>query len=115
MWYMFAHVGTIPLSLLSYNTIRSHTFNGTQPSDGGCTDGVSTDGQVTTDCGQGTALLDCDSDFNGGNFSDLINTTIFTWNRTPLLSNRVSIILRFTQQSTINVIGCSFGAQQVIV
>ena len=83
-------------------------FSGTQPSNGGCTDDVSIDGQVTTDCGQATALLDCDSDFNGGNFSDLSNLIIFTWNRAPLVSNRVSIIFRFTQQSIINVIRMFF-------
>ena len=83
-------------------------FSGTTPSNGGCTDGASIDGQVTTDCGQGTALLDCDLDFNGGNFSDLSNTTIFTWNRTPLVSNGVSIIFRVTQQSNINVIRMFF-------
>ena len=80
-------------------------FSGTQPSNGGCTDGGSIDGQVTTDCGQGTALLDCDSNFNGGNFSDL---TIFAWNRAPLGSNQVSIIFKFTQQSIINVIRMFF-------
>ena len=83
-------------------------FSGTQPSNGGCTDGASIDGQVTTDCGQATALLDCDLEFNGGNFSDLSNMSIFTWNRTPLVSNRVSIIFRFTQQSIINVIRMFF-------
>ena len=83
-------------------------FSGTQPSNGGCIDGASVDGQVTTDCGQGTALLDCDSNFNGGNFSDLSNLTIFAWSRTPLVSNKVSITFKFSQQSIINVIRMFF-------
>ena len=83
-------------------------FSGAQPSNGGCTDGASVDGQVTTDCGQGTALLDCDSNFNGGNFSDLSNLTIFAWNRAPLMSNEVSITFMFSQQSIINVIRMFF-------
>ena len=105
---MCACVGTAPLSLLSYNTIRSHVFSGVEPSNGGCTDGASIDGQVTIDCGQGTALLDCDSNFNEGNISDLSNLTIFAWNRSPLVSNGVSIIFRFSQQSIINVIRMYF-------
>ena len=102
---MITHVlvGSVPLSPLSYNTIRSHAFSGTQPSNGGCIDGASVDGQVTTDCGQGTALLNCDSNFNGGNFSDLSNLTIFAW-----VSNEVSITFKFSQQSIINVIRMFF-------
>ena len=80
-------------------------FSGVEPSNGGCTDGASIDGQVTTDCGQETALLDCDSNFNEGNISDL---TIFAWNRAPLGSNEVSITFSFTQQSIINVIRMFF-------
>ena len=68
------YVGSIPLSPLSYNTMRSNIFNGIQPSNEGCTNGVSIDGQVTIDCGQGTTLIDCDRGFNGGDYSDLSNT-----------------------------------------
>ena len=107
---MITHVlvGSVPLSPLSYNTLRSHAFSGTQPSNGGCIDGASVDGQVTTDCGQGTALLNCDSNFNERNLSDLSNLTIFAWNRAPLLSNEVSITFMFSQQSIINVIRMFF-------
>ena len=83
-------------------------FSGTQPSNGGCTDGGSIDGQMTTDCGQGTALLDCDSNFNGGNFSDLSNTPIFTWNKTASVSQQVSIVFRFDQQISLGVIRMFF-------
>ena len=83
-------------------------FSGTQPSNGGCTDGASIDGQVTTDCGQATALLDCDSDFNGGNFSDLSDTPIFTWNKTASVSHQVSIVFRFDQQVSLGVIRMYF-------
>ena len=99
---LHVHTGPIPLIPLSYNTIRSHVFSGTLPSNGGCTNGPSVDGQVTIDCGLGTALIDCDSGFNGGNFSGLSNLSIFTWNKTASLSQRVPIIVTFDQQISIN-------------
>ena len=79
-------------------------FSGTTPSNDGCTDGASINGQVSTDCGQGTTLLDCDSDFNGGNFSDLSDTPIFTWNRTASVSHQVSVVFTFDQQVSLGVI-----------
>jgi len=45
----------------------SNMFNGTQPSNERCTNGVSIDGQVTIDCGQGTTLI------AGYNDNDLSN------------------------------------------
>ena len=97
------------LSPLSYNTMRSHVFNGTQPSNEGCTNGVSIDGQVTIDCGQGTTLSDCDrgyNDNNNVNYSDLSN--YFIWNRTALVDKQVSIVFRFDQQISISRISMFF-------
>ena len=105
------HVGSIPLSPLSYNTMRSsNVFNGTQPSNEGCTNGISIDGQVTIDCAQATTLIDCDRGFNGGNYSDLSRT--FAWNRTTLVGRRVSIVFRFDQQININRISMFFWNSQ---
>ena len=60
--------------------MRSHVFNGTQPSNEGCTNGVSIGGQVTIDCGQGTTLIDCDRGYNdNADYSDLSN--YFIWSR----------------------------------
>ena len=82
-------------------------FNGTtQPSNEGCTNGVSINGQVTIDCGQGTTLIDCDRGFNGGDYSDLSRT--FAWNRTELLAQQVSIVFRFDQQINISRITMFF-------
>ena len=78
--------GSIPLSPLSYNTVGSNVFNGIQPSNEGCT--ISTEGQLTTDCGQGTTLIDCDQRVGVG-YSDLSN--FFTWNKTALMTQQVSI------------------------
>ena len=39
-------------------------FNGTQPSNEGCTNGAKVSGRVTIDCGQGTTLIDCDRGYN---------------------------------------------------
>ena len=94
------YTGSIPLSPLSYN------FNGTQPSNEGCTNGVSIDGQVTVDCGQGTTLTDCDRGFNGGDYSDLSNT--FAWNRTISVAQQVSMVFRFDQQISISRITMFF-------
>ena len=76
-------------------------FNGTQPSNEGCTNGVSIDGQVTIDCGQGSTLIDCDRGFNGDDYSDLSNT--FAWNRTTSVAQQVSIVFRFDQQIIISI------------
>ena len=75
-------------------------FNGTQPSNEGCTNGVSIDGQMTIECGQGTTLIDCNRGFNGGDYSDLSRT--FAWNRTSSVAEQVSIVFRFSQQVNIS-------------
>ena len=80
--------------------MRSNAFNGTQPSNEGCTNGVSINGQVTIDCGQGTTLIDCDRGFNGDDYSDLSST--FAWNRTSAVAEQVSIVFRFDQQINIS-------------
>ena len=92
--------GSIPLSPLSYNTMRSNVFSGTRPSNERCTNGVSIDGQVTINCGQATTLMDCDRGFNGGDYSDLSST--FAWNRTTSVAEQVSIVFRFVQQINIS-------------
>ena len=86
--------------------MRSNVFNGTQPSNEGCTNGVSIDGRVTIDCGQATTLFDCDRGFNGGDYSDLSNT--FAWNRTTSVAQQVSIVFRFNQQISISRITMFF-------
>ena len=86
--------------------MRSNEFNGTQPGNEGCTNGVSIDGQVTIDCGQGTILIDCGRGFNGGDYSDLSST--FAWNRTTSVNNQVSIVFRFYQQINISRISMLF-------
>ena len=78
--------------------MRSHVFNGTQPSNEGCTNGVSIDGKVTIDCGQGTTLIDCDQGYNDN--ADLSN--YFIWNRTTSVAQQVSIVFRFYQQIRIS-------------
>jgi len=71
-------------------------FNGTQPSNEGCTN-VSIDVQVTINCGQGTTLIDCDQGYNDNtNYSDLSN--YFIWYRTTSVAEQVSIVFRFHQQ-----------------
>ena len=81
-------------------------FNGTQASNEGCTNGVSIDGQVTIDCGQGTTLIDCDRGFNVGDYSDL--SSYFIWNRTASVDQQVSIVFRFDQQINISRISMFF-------
>jgi len=106
--------GSIPLTPLSYNTMRSNVFNGTQPSNEGCTNGISINGQVTIDCGQGTTLIDCDQGYNDNtDYSDL--SDYFIWNRTNKtttrtnpLSEQVSIVFRFYQQIEISRISMFF-------
>ena len=100
-----------PLSPLSYTTIRSHVFNGTQPSNERCTNGVSIDGQVSTDCEQRTTLIDCDRGYNdNANYSDLSN--YFTWNRTASVDQQVSLVFRFDQQINISRISMFFWNSQ---
>ena len=99
--------GSIPLSPLSYDTMRSNVFNGTQPSNEGCTNGVSINGQVTIDCEQATTLIDCDRGISGGDYSDLSRT--FAWNRNTSV---VSIVFRFNQQINISRITMFFWNSQ---
>ena len=73
-------------------------LNGTQPGNEGCANGVSIDGQVITDCGQGTTLIDCDQGYNDdADYSDLSN--YFIWNKTASIDQQVSIVFRFDQIS----------------
>ena len=90
--------------------MRSNVFNGTQPSNEGCTNGVSIDGQVTIDCGQGTTLIDCNRGLNGGDYSDLSGT--FAWNRTTSVAARASIVFRFDQQINVSRITMFFWNSQ---
>ena len=90
--------------------MRSNVFNGIQPSNEECTNGVSIDGQVIIDCEQGTTLIDCDRGFNGGDYSDLSNT--FAWNRTISVAQQVSIVFRFDQQINISRITMFFWNSQ---
>ena len=94
--------GSIPLPPLSYNTVGLNVFNGMQPSKEGCT--ILTEGQLTTDCGQGTTLIDCDQGV-GIDYSDLSN--FFTWNKTAM-DQQVSIVFRFDQQINISRISMFF-------
>ena len=105
---MYVHTGSIPLMPLSYNTMRSHVFRGTLPGNGGCANGPSVDGQVTIDCGLGTALIDCDSDLNQTVFDNLSDTPLFMWNKTALSSNEVPIIFKFDQQVNVAIIRMYF-------
>ena len=82
-------------------------FNGTQPSNEGCTNGVSIDGQVTINCGQGTTLIDCDRGYNDSiDYSDLSN--YFVWNRNSRRAEQVSIEFKFYQQINISRITMFF-------
>ena len=82
-------------------------FNGTQPSNEGCTNGVSIDGQVTIDCGQGATLIDCDRGYNDSiDYSELSNYSI--WNRTASRAEQVSIDFKFYQQINISRISLFF-------
>ena len=107
MLSVFLLTGAVPLSPLSYNTVRSNVFNGIQPSNEGCTDGTSIDGQVAIDCGQGTTLIDCGRGIT--NVADLSNlSNIFAWNRTSSVAEQVSIVFRFDQLINISRIALFF-------
>ena len=94
--------------------MRSNVFNGTQSSNEGCTYGEIFSGQVTTDCGQGTTLIDCDRGYNdNADYSDLSN--YFIWNRTTSVDQQVSIVFRFDQQISISRISMFFGTHELIV
>ena len=82
-------------------------FNGTQPSNGGCTNGAILSGRVTIDCGQGTTLIDCDQGYNDNvDYSDL--SSYFIWSRTESLGAQVSMVFRFHQQVNANRINMFF-------
>ena len=71
-------------------------FNGTQPSNEGCTNGAIFSGRVTIDCGQGTTLIDCNQGYNDNvDYSDL--SSYFIWNRTESVAVQVSIVFSFLQ------------------
>ena len=87
--------------------MKSHVFNGTQPSNEGCTNGVSIDGQVTIDCVQETTLIDCDRGYNdNADYSDL--SSYFIWNGTASVDQQVSIVFRFDKQINISRISMFF-------
>ena len=99
--------GTFPLSPSSYNTTRSHVFNGTQPSNEGCTNDVSNNKNITVICGQGSTLIDCDQGYNdNADYSDLSN--YFTWSGATLVDQKVSIVFKFDQQINISRISLFF-------
>ena len=66
---------------------------------------MSTDGQLTINCGQGTTLMDCDQgvNANGDDYS-----SFFTWNRTSSAAQQVSIVFKFHQQISISNITMFF-------
>ena len=83
-------------------------FNGTQPSNEGCTNGAIVSGRVTIDCGQGTTLIDCDRGYNDTvDYSDY-----FIWSRSEALGQQVSIAFRFYQQIKISRITMFFWNSQ---
>ena len=82
-------------------------FNGTQPSNEGCTNGVIVSGRGTINCGQGTTLIDCNRGYNdNADYSDLSN--YFIWRRNESLAGQVSIVFRFYQQIEISSISMFF-------
>ena len=91
--------------------MRSNVFNGTQPSNEGCTNGAIVNGRVTIDCGQETTLIDCDRGYNdSADYLDLSNYVI--WSRNEALGQQVSIVFRFYQQIKINRITIFFWNSQ---
>jgi len=87
--------------------MRSNVFNGTQPSNEGCTISASLGERVTIDCGQGTILIDCEQgDINNINYLNLSN--YFIWNRTTSAAQQVSTVFRFRQQINISRISMFF-------
>ena len=106
--HLFSYAGSIPLSPLSYITMRSHAFNGTQPSNERC---IPIGGDVTTDCGQGTTLIDCNRGYNdNADYSELSN--YFIWNRTASVDQQVSVVFTFYQQINISRIAMFFRNSQ---
>ena len=88
--------------------MRSNVFNGTQPSNEGCTNVGIVSGRVTIDCGQGTTLIDCDQGYN-----DYLNlSNYFIWSRNEAVGQQVSIVFRFDQQINISRISMFFWNSQ---
>ena len=86
-------------------------FNGTQPSNEGCTNGAIVSDRVTIDCGQGTTLIDCDQGYNdSADYSDLSN--YFIWSRIEAVGQQLSIVFRLDQQIKINRITMFFWNSQ---
>ena len=91
--------------------MRSNVFNGTQPSNEGCTNAAMVSGRVTIDCGQGTTLIDCDRGYNDNvDYSDL--SSYFIWSRSGSVGQQVSIVFRFNQQIKISRITMFFWNSQ---
>ena len=92
--------------------MRPHLFNGTQPSNQGCSSiNPIIDEQMTIDCRQGTTLIDCDRGYNdNADYIDLSN--YFIWNRTASVAQQVSIVFRFDQQISISRISMFFWNSQ---
>ena len=91
--------------------MRSNVFNGTQPSNEGCTNAAIVSGRVTIDCGQGTTLIDCDRGYNdNADYSDL--SSYFIWRRSGSIGQQVSIVIRFYQQIKISRIIMFFWNSQ---
>ena len=109
--YNMIYTGTISLSPLSYNTVRSNVFNGTRPSNEGCTNGSIVSGQVTIDCGQGTTLIDCDQGYN--DYSDL--SSYFIWSRTESVASQVSMVFRFINIIRISIVYWNSPNNSIIV
>ena len=90
----FPITGTTVIAPLSYTTTRSNVFNGTQPTNEGCTP---VDGQETVNCGVNTTLMDCIREPDR-NF-DLSHVKYgFVWNRTSSVNEQRSVVFRFDQQ-----------------
>ena len=86
-------------------------FNGTQPSNEGCTNAVIVYGRVTIDCGQGTTLIDCDRGYYiNADYSDLSN--YFIWSKNESVVEQVSTVFRFYQQIRISRITMFFWNSQ---
>ena len=90
--------------------MRPNVFNGTQPSNEGCTNGTIVSERVMIDCEQGTTLIDCDQGYNDNvDYSDL--SSYFIWSGTESVAAQVSIVFSFLQ-IRISRITMSFWSSQ---
>ena len=94
--FLFTNIftGTTGITPLSYTTTRSNVFNGTQPTNEGCTP---VDGQETVNCGVNSTLMDCVREPDR-NFDLSYVKYGFIWNRTSSVNQQVSVVFRFDQQ-----------------